>query len=88
MPHSYSQHDKPVLLDSPVPECAADRTYDPPQDHSRRPTVMTNLSQETELFAILLGQTNDTLHLLVVDTNLLAEILDHCTQHKTQRYVN
>jgi hypothetical protein len=35
-------------------------------------------SEESKLLSILLRQTNDALHLLVIHAQLLAEVLDHC----------
>jgi hypothetical protein len=44
--------------------------------------------KESELLSILLSQTNDSLHLLVIHAQLLAEVLDHCrnTDNSSSRY--
>lgn len=44
--------------------------------------VLAALSQETQLLPILLGQADHALHLLVVNTQLAAELLDDCVRAK------
>lgn len=61
-----------------------------PRNHNneKKRNPKKKLCQETEFLSVLLCQPNEPLDLLCISTDLLAEILDHCTHIQTDNTIS